>query len=248
MHPLLASRRRSGNAQRATHSYRNDSIRSPPSALLFCESLDVPLLALSRAAASNPVSKAKAAAKSVKKGSAAVAKKTRKIHTSVHFNRPKTLILARAPKYQRNSLPGRAKLDKYRVIKSPCTTESAMKKIEENNTLTFICDVQASKTQIRAAVKSLYDVAVAQVNTLIRCVAHFFLSTLCSPTRVCVCIICTPTSHLLVPLAVFSLSSMLSRLALAFLSLYSPDGQKKAYVRLAGDVDALDVANRIGII
>ena len=126
--------------------------------------MDVPLLAfLLCSAASNPVSKAKAAAKSVKKGSAGVAKKTRKIHTSVHFNRPKTLILARAPKYQRNSLPGRAKLDKYRVIKSPCTTESAMKKIEENNTLTFICDVQASKTQIRAAVKSLYDVAVAQV-------------------------------------------------------------------------------------
>lgn len=28
----------------------------------------------------------------------------------------------------------------------------------------------------------------------------------------------------------------------------SPDGQKKAYVRLAPDYDALDVANKIGII
>lgn len=28
----------------------------------------------------------------------------------------------------------------------------------------------------------------------------------------------------------------------------SPDGQKKAYVRLTQDYDALDVANRIGII
>jgi len=27
-----------------------------------------------------------------------------------------------------------------------------------------------------------------------------------------------------------------------------PDGQKKAYVRLTGDYDALEVANRIGII
>jgi hypothetical protein len=35
---------------------------------------------------------------------------------------------------------------------------------------------------------------------------------------------------------------------LLFVALFSPDGQKKAYVRLAGDVDALDVANRIGII
>jgi large subunit ribosomal protein L23Ae len=76
--------------------------------------------------------------------------------------------LARNPKYQRTSLPGRCKMDKYRVIKSPCTTESAMKKIEENNTITFLCDVLATKTQIKAAVKSLYDVAVAQVNTLIR--------------------------------------------------------------------------------
>ena len=29
---------------------------------------------------------------------------------------------------------------------------------------------------------------------------------------------------------------------------YRPDGQKKAYVRLTPDCDALDVANRIGII
>ena len=31
-------------------------------------------------------------------------------------------------------------------------------------------------------------------------------------------------------------------------TLHSPDGQKKAYVRLTQDYDALDVANRIGII
>ena len=29
---------------------------------------------------------------------------------------------------------------------------------------------------------------------------------------------------------------------------FRPDGQKKAYVRLAPDYDALDVANKIGII
>jgi len=31
-------------------------------------------------------------------------------------------------------------------------------------------------------------------------------------------------------------------------TLIRPDGQKKAYVRLAPDFDALDVANKIGII
>ena len=31
-----------------------------------------------------------------------------------------------------------------------------------------------------------------------------------------------------------------------FASLYRPDGQKKAYVRLAPDYDALDVANKVG--
>lgn len=31
-------------------------------------------------------------------------------------------------------------------------------------------------------------------------------------------------------------------------SAHRPDGQKKAYVRLTADADALDVANKIGII
>ncbi|KAL0627970.1 60S ribosomal protein L23a [Plecturocebus cupreus] len=62
-----------------------------------------------------------------------------------------------------------------------------MKKTEDNNTLVFIVDVKANKHQIKQAVKKLYDIDVAKVNTLIR-----------------------------------------------------PDGEKKAYVRLAPDYDALD--------
>ena len=65
----------------------------------------------------------------------------------------------------------------------------------EDNTLVFIVDVKANKHQIKQAVKKLYDIDVAKVNTLIR-----------------------------------------------------PDGEKKADVRLAPDYDALDVANKIGII
>ncbi|ELW63913.1 60S ribosomal protein L23a [Tupaia chinensis] len=89
----------------------------------------------------------------------------------------------------------RNKLDHYAIIKFPLTTESAVKKIEDNNTLVFIVDVKASKHQIKQAVKKLYDIDVAKVNTLIR-----------------------------------------------------PDREKKACVRLAPDYNALDVANKTGII
>merc|ERR1719182_65638 len=122
-------------------------------------------------------------------------KKSRKITTSVHFRRPKTLKLARSPKYPRRSVIRINKLDQYALIKYPLTTESAMKKIEDNNTLVFIVDKRANKPMIKLAVKKLYDIEVAKVNTLIR-----------------------------------------------------PDCEKKAYVRLASDYDALDVANKIGII
>ena len=87
------------------------------------------------------------------------------------------------------------RMDAYNIIKHPLTTESAMKKIEDNNTLVFIVHSRSNKHQIRNSVKKLYDIDVAKVNTLNR-----------------------------------------------------PDGQKKAYVRLAPDYDALDVANKIGII
>merc|ERR1711874_812756 len=100
----------------------------------------------------------------------------RKVRTSVQFRRPHTLRLPRNPKY-------------------PLTTESAMKKIEDDNTLVFIVDRLANKYQIKASVKKLYEIDAARVNTLHR-----------------------------------------------------PDGLKKAYVKLAPDYDALDVANKIGII
>jgi large subunit ribosomal protein L23Ae len=70
-----------------------------------------------------------------------------------------------------------------------------MKKIEDDNTLVFLCDPKASKTDIKKAVEKLYEIKTKKVNTLIR-----------------------------------------------------PDGVKKAYVKLTGDFDALDVANRIGVI
>merc|ERR1711944_183967 len=121
--------------------------------------------------------------------------RVKKVRTTVQFSRPRTFRPARKPKYPRKSAPARNRLDAYNIIKHPLTTESAMKKIEDNNTLVFITNIKANKHQLKSAVKKLYDINVAKVNTLIR-----------------------------------------------------PDGQKKAYVRLAPDYDALDVANKIGII
>eukprot|EP00163_Fabomonas_tropica_P031195 TRINITY_DN732_c0_g2_i1.p1 TRINITY_DN732_c0_g2~~TRINITY_DN732_c0_g2_i1.p1 ORF type:complete len:144 (-),score=54.96 TRINITY_DN732_c0_g2_i1:170-601(-) len=137
--------------------------------------------------------KAKTAAKAVKQG--VNTKTTRKIRTSVHFHRPKTLRKSRDPKYPRRSVIRANKLDEHAVVQYPVTTEAAMKLIEERNTLVFLVAKRANKFQIKNAFKTLYDVEAAKVNTLIR-----------------------------------------------------PDGYKKAYIRLSDDYEALDVANRIGII
>lgn len=64
--------------------------------------------------------KAAAAATQIKKGAGT---KETKVRTKVHFYKPKTLKLARAPKYPKKAVPTLVKLDKYRVIKYPLTTE-----------------------------------------------------------------------------------------------------------------------------
>merc|ERR1711957_867949 len=142
-----------------------------------------------------PTKGSKKAGKVAKAVKASVSRKVKKVRTNVHFFKPKTLVKARDPKYPRKSVNRMNRMDKYRIIQCPVTTESAMKKIEEINPLVFLVDIKANKPQIKEAVRALYDVKCAKVNTLIR-----------------------------------------------------PDGRKKAYVHLTQDYDALDVANRIGII
>ena len=66
------------------------------------------------------------------------------------------------------------RLDHWAIIKYPLTTESAMKKIEDHNTLVFITHLRANKPQIKSAVKKLYKVEVASVNTLIRFVIYLY--------------------------------------------------------------------------
>merc|ERR1712106_1059671 len=139
------------------------------------------------------IKKATKQAVKVTKGTNGTRRRT--VRTSVQFRRPHTLRLPRNPKYPRRSVPRKSKLDALSTVKYPLTPESAMKKIEDNNTLVFIVDRLANKYQIRAAVKKMYEVDIQKVNTLVR-----------------------------------------------------PDGSKKAYVKLAADYDALDVANKIGII
>merc|ERR1711959_1129 len=137
--------------------------------------------------------KAAKVAKTITKGAS---KTNKKIRTNIKFHLPKTLKLDRNPKYTRKYRPRSNPLDRYQILKYPLTTESAMKKIEENNTLVFIVDVRASKLQIKEAIKRMYEpIDVSKINTLVR-----------------------------------------------------PEGQKKAYVHLTPDFDALDVANKIGII
>ncbi|KAI9811811.1 MAG: 60S ribosomal protein L25 [Phylliscum demangeonii] len=110
--------------------------------------------------------KANAASKAALKGTHG--HKVQKVRLSTTFHRPKTLRLARAPKYPRKSIPHEPRLDQHKVIIHPVNTESAMKKIEENNTLVFIVDVKANKHQIKDALKKLYDVDCVKINTLIR--------------------------------------------------------------------------------
>ncbi|KAK3064445.1 60S ribosomal protein L23A [Coniosporium uncinatum] len=113
-----------------------------------------------------PGAKASAAAKATLRG--VNSNKVRKVRTSTTFHRPKTLQLSRAPKYPRKSVNHEPRLDQHKVIIHPLNTESAMKKIEENNTLVFIVDVKANKRQIRDALKKLYDVDCVKINTLVR--------------------------------------------------------------------------------
>ncbi|CAL2029638.1 CBN-RPL-25.2 protein [Caenorhabditis brenneri] len=145
------------------------------------------------APSSNKVGKAIQAKKAVVKGNKTNIRKN--VRTSVHFRRPKTLETPRAPRFTRKSAPARSKLDSFRVIKAPHTTESSMKKIEDHNTLVFLVDEKANKHHIKKAIYALYNVKAVKVNTLI-----------------------------------------------------TPLQEKKAFVRLASDYDALDVANKIGFI
>eukprot|EP01121_Diplochlamys_sp_Union-15-3_P001242 TRINITY_DN110_c0_g1_i4.p1 TRINITY_DN110_c0_g1~~TRINITY_DN110_c0_g1_i4.p1 ORF type:complete len:193 (-),score=42.26 TRINITY_DN110_c0_g1_i4:28-606(-) len=134
-----------------------------------------------------PKEKALAAKKAIKKGTRT--RVLRKVRTTAIFRPPMTLRLPRNPKFPRFSLRHRNKLDQYTIIRSPVSSESAMKKIEDQNTLVFYVHSKANKHHINEAVFKLYKVKAAKVNTLV-----------------------------------------------------TPKGKKKAYVKLTGDFDALELS------
>merc|ERR1712223_1971556 len=94
-------------------------------------------------APSKSITKAQKVQKKIVKGTHGT--RVKKVRTSVHFRRPKTFRPARNPKYPRKSTPSRNRMDAHNIIKHPLTTESAMKKIEDNNTLGFITNMKANK-------------------------------------------------------------------------------------------------------
>lgn len=126
------------------------------------------IVSAANAKKTDPKAQAAKAAKAVKSGAVSLKKRVTKIRTSVTFHRPRTLKTPRNPKYPRISAPPRNKLDQYQILKFPLTTESAMKKIEDNNTLVFIVDIRADKKKIKDAVKKMYEIQAKKVNTLIR--------------------------------------------------------------------------------
>lgn len=55
----------------------------------------------------------------------------------------------------------------WKIIENPHLTEKAMSKVDEDNTLVLIVDIDADKGQIEDAVEQLFDVTVKKVNTAI---------------------------------------------------------------------------------
>ena len=140
----------------------------------------------------NCTQRAKGTAAAVKKG--AHTSRKAKMWTKVTFRLPKTLAKKRDPIALKKSVKKESTWDKYSIVKYPLSSESAIKTIEDHNTLVFVVDKRARKPAIRKACQDLYNIKVRKVNTLI-----------------------------------------------------TPKGNKKAYVVLSKVHDALEIANKIGI-
>ena len=117
-----------------------------------------------------------------------------KVWTKVAFHRPKTQKTEVAHKVKKVSYQKFPTFDKFAIILHPVSSESAIRTIEDNNTLVFVVDPKATKKQIKKACEQLYNIKPVKVNTLIR-----------------------------------------------------PDGSKKAYVKIPKEKEALEIANKIGI-
>lgn len=55
----------------------------------------------------------------------------------------------------------------WKIIENPHLTEKAMDKVDQDNTIVLIVDIDANKNQVEDAVEHLFDVTVKKVNTTI---------------------------------------------------------------------------------
>jgi len=83
----------------------------------------------------------------------------------------------------------------YKVIIRPVQSEKALSLIDKQNTLTFMVNIKATKSEIKRAVEEIFSVKVEKVRVLI-----------------------------------------------------TPKGEKKAYVKLAPEFKASDIASQLGLI
>lgn len=71
------------------------------------------------------------------------------------------------PKYTRKAVTQPDTVHPADIIRFGASNEKAVRLIERNNTLVFICDKSATKPQIKDAVQKLYKADVKKVNTMI---------------------------------------------------------------------------------
>lgn len=58
-------------------------------------------------------------------------------------------------------------VEPYRIIYNPWVTEKSQRFMDEENKLEFIVNRRSTKTQIKQAVETLYEVKVERINTRI---------------------------------------------------------------------------------
>ncbi|MBW3003316.1 50S ribosomal protein L23 [Candidatus Woesearchaeota archaeon] len=58
-------------------------------------------------------------------------------------------------------------MDPYKIIKYPLSTEKTIRLMEAENKLIFVVDKNATKSDIKKAVESMFKVKVVNVNTYI---------------------------------------------------------------------------------
>lgn len=57
------------------------------------------------------------------------------------------------------------KMDPYKIIKHPVSTEKAIRLMEAENKLIFVVDKKANKDEIKKSLEKLFKIKILKVNT-----------------------------------------------------------------------------------